>query len=250
LADQASLLVCKALDDDGSGETSHIVEAVNHCIDHGADVINLSLGSAKWSEALADALTDAAEAGVFAVCATGNSRYSTTWVASPADSEDAFGVNATNVPESGNRDDTKIAYFGCIGEDPGSTDVSGGASTGAQPHLAAPGMAVEAELPAGTSALSGTSMAAPHVAGAAALVRADTGATVEETWRRLTECAYPLPRAGTTETEFGLLDVDAALSDSPYPDSQADVRDDDAKARDEFNRTYSDAQGGVLMGLF
>ena len=178
------------------------------------------------------------------VVAVGNSRTSTVWVAAPASDEDALGVNATNVPPSGDREDVAPAMFGNVGPSPGTTDASGGATAGATPALAAPGMDIDAP-PVGP--LSGTSMAAPMVAGAAALLRArEPGLSVEETWDRLVECAYPAPGIGTTESEYGLLDVQAAVDDDPYTDDPADVLDDDAQARDGFNESLSDVQGGWL----
>ncbi len=242
-APSATVLALKALGDDGSGTTGDIVAGIEKAIDVGADVACLSLGSPQWSDALAKALADAREAGVFCAIAVGNSRYSTVWVSSPADAEAGFGVQACNVPESGNRDDTQLAYFGNTGPDPGSTDLSGGESEGVVPLLAAPGMKVTVEQPSGAKTLSGTSMAAPHVAGGAAVLRA-AGHTVDETWSRLTTCAYPLPNAGKTEAKHGLMDVEAAL-EGTEPDSEpADVRTSEAQSRDAFNETLSTVSGG------
>ncbi len=242
----ADILVAKSLGDDGSGEVGDIAAGLELAIAESADVVCLSLGSPKWSQSLADTMNAAWDAGVFPVVATGNDRYGTTYVACPASDDDAFGVNATNVPESGDRDDTKIAYFGNVGPHPGLGDFSGGKSRGATPKLAAPGMKVRVE-PFGV--LSGTSMAAPMVAGGA-LVLAAEGYTNEEIWDRLTACAYPLPNAGVTETEYGLLDVQAAVEGHEYEDSQEDVRNEAAIARDEFNRGYAEVRGRTLGGLF
>ncbi len=241
----AEIAVAKSLGDNGSGETHDIVAGLELAIEESVDVVCMSLGSPQWSQALADALDKAWDAGVCPVVAVGNDRYATTFVASPASDDDAFGVNATNVPESGDRDDAKIAYFGNIGPHPGLGDFSGGKSRGATPKLAAPGMNVRVE-PFG--ALTGTSMAAPMVAGGA-LVLAAEGYTNEEIWDRLTACAYPLPNAGVTETEYGLLDVQAAVEGHEYEDSQEDVRNDAAIARDEFNRSYSDVRGRRFGGF-
>jgi len=210
----------------------------------------MSLGSAQWSEALADALADAAENGVFCVVASGNSRTSTTFVHSPADAEDGFAVNASNVPESGARDDTRISYFGNPGPDSGTEDFSKGASEGATPQLVAPGMAITAMLPSDQQTLSGTSMAAPQVAGAAAVLRASESLDVETTRDRLTRTAHPIPNAGVTEAEHGLLDLQAALDDTEPDDDQADVAEGEAVARDEFNRTVSKSRGRTAWRLF
>ncbi len=242
----ADLAVAKSLGDDGSGETADIVAGIELAIEQSADVACLSLGSPQWSESIADALEEAWKAGVFCVVAVGNDRYATTFVACPASSERGFGVNATNVPESGNRDDTKIAYFGNVGPHPGNFDFSSGDSRGATPKLAAPGMSIRVDPP---GVKSGTSMAAPMVAGGA-LVLAAEGYTNEEIWDRLTSCAYPIPNAGVTETEYGLLDVKAAVNGKEYDKSQKEVRNDDAVARDNWNRAYAETRGRTLGGLF
>ena len=237
-APDATVLGLKVLGDDGSGQTADIVAGIEKAIDVGADVACLSLGSPQWSEALATALAEAREAGVFCAVAVGNDRYGSVWVASPADSSDGFPVQACNVPESGDRDETELAYFGNTGTDPGSTDLSGGESEGAVPLLAAPGMKVTIELPSGASTLSGTSMAAPHVSGGAAVLRA-AGHSVNETWDRLIEYAYPLPNAGATEAKHGLLDVKASLNATEPENEPGDVRTDEAAARDRFNEALS-----------
>jgi len=244
-ADQAEVLAAKVLGSDGSGNTDDIIAGVELAIEQDADVACMSLGSPVWNQALADAISRAVDEGVFVSVATGNSRYSTTWVASPADSSGGFGVNATNVPESGVRDDTKVAYFGNIGPDPGTTDLSEGASTGAKPTLLAPGMAVDVGW-----VLSGTSMAAPHTDGAAAVLRAaEPSLSVQETWDRLVAAGYPLPNAGKTEGDR-LVDLQAALNNVQPDDDPGDVRSDAASARDAFNEWYSSAQGGRFVGLF
>lgn len=237
-APNATVLGLKALGDDGSGQTADIIAGIEKAIDVGADVACLSLGSPQWSDALATALNDAREAGVFCAVAVGNDRMGSVFVASPADSSGGFGVQACNVPESGDRDETKLAYFGNTGPDPGSTDLSSGESEGAVPLLAAPGMKVAIELPSGLSALSGTSMAAPHVTGGAAVLRA-AGHSVDETWARLTEYAYPLQHAGKTEAKHGLLDVQASLEGTDPENDPADVRTAEAEARDDFNNVLS-----------
>jgi len=242
----AEIAGLKALDDDGGGETRYLVDAVDHAVDIGCDVVCLSLGSPRWSEALAKAIEEAVDEGVFVVAAAGNSRTTTVWIVSPASSEAGLGVQATNVPESGDRDEVKAAYFGNIGYHPGTVDLSGGASTDAVAELSAPGMNVSVE-PAGP--LSGTSMAAPQVGGAAALLLAyESNLNPAEVTERLRECAYPIEQIGVTESERGLLDVEAAVNDDPYEDDPEDVIDDAATNRDRFNRALSRIQARGLLG--
>ncbi|APX98752.1 peptidase S8 (plasmid) [Natronorubrum daqingense] len=244
-APEADLVTAKALDEDG-GAVADIVAGVDLAIDVDADVICMSLGSPQWSEALADALEDAWDAGAFTVVASGNDRVGTTFTAHPASAEHGLPVNATNVPESGDRDDTQIANFGNVGPHPGTQDFSSGASEGAGPELAAPGMQIEID-PVGT--LTGTSMAAPMVAGAAAVL-AGEGHDNEAIHDRLLESAYPVEHFGVTESEYGLLDLEAALEGREHDDDQADVRSDSARTRDDFNEALSVSRGRLILRLF
>jgi len=63
----------------------------------------------------------------------------------------------------------RSASFANVGPSPGTVNFSEGETSGVEVDIAAPGMAQEAQLDSGTTTLSGTSMAAPDVAGAAAL---------------------------------------------------------------------------------
>ena len=238
----ADILALKALDEDGNGEIKDLVAAVEHAINNGATEMCLSLGSPQWSQALVDVLEEAVENDIFVAIAAGNDRFGTTFVACPASSGQGLAVQACNVPSS--RDETKPAYFGCVGPHPGSQDFSEGKSAGATPDIAAPGMAVTVD----GNTLSGTSMAAPHVVGAASLLRARESLTVEETIDRLTATAYPVEHFGATEAEHGLLDVQAAVDNAEPEDDPADVRNDRADGRDGFNETLSATRGNFLFG--
>ncbi|MFC6720892.1 S8 family serine peptidase [Natrialbaceae archaeon GCM10025810] len=242
-APEADVLALKALDEDGSGSLSNLVAAVETAIDVGATEMCLSLGSSQWADGLTEALAEAVDEDIFVAIASGNDRIGTTFIASPASSGHGLAVQACNVPDDG-RGETKLAYFGNVGPHPGSQDFSDGESHGATPDIAAPGMNVSVD----GNRLSGTSMAAPHVVGGAALLRASEGLDVEETVDRLTKTAYPLPNAGETEAEHGLLDVQAAIDDEEPEDGPSDVRNGRAKSRDAFNETLSATRGSFLFG--
>ncbi|MFN0122324.1 MAG: S8 family serine peptidase [Blastocatellia bacterium] len=68
-----SLMSLKALDASGSGSISDVVEAIQYAIANGASVINCSFGTSSHSQALLDAINQAAGAGVIVVASAGNS---------------------------------------------------------------------------------------------------------------------------------------------------------------------------------
>jgi len=73
LAHGCSLMPVRALDENGSGTTATVTEAVTWAVEHGADVVNMSIGSAFGGPADMEAMQQAAEAGAVLVAATGNS---------------------------------------------------------------------------------------------------------------------------------------------------------------------------------
>jgi len=142
----ARLMALKALDADGSGGYADVASAVIYAADHGAQVINLSLGGDYDSQALHDAVIYAHDAGCVVVAATVNSGGAVLY---PAKYAEALAVAATD-----------------------SNDMWAGFSNyGPEVDVAAPGVSIYSTyLGGGYTYKSGTSMAAPHVAGLAALV--------------------------------------------------------------------------------
>ncbi len=158
-----------------NGNSPEIVAAIEAAVRDGMDVINLSLGEAEIEpgrDIVAAALDGAAAAGVVPVVAAGNSfgDLGAGSISSPGTSEQAITVAAETEP------DRTIAGFSSGGPTPLSLRM--------KPDVTAPGVDVLSSVPrrAGTwQFFSGTSMAAPHVAGAAALLRQrHRGWTVEQ----------------------------------------------------------------------
>ncbi|PCR88685.1 S8 family peptidase [Natrinema ejinorense] len=251
----ADLLICRALDSKGSGSTEAIAAAIDHAAANGADLLCMSLGSVTWSAALDDALASAKDQGMAAFVAAGNDRFGSTWVNSPADSEHALAVGATNVAVD-DRQNVKPAYFHNVGDDPGTTDLSGGESAGAMVDITAPGMAMTTLTPRTTGSviertLSGTSMATPCVVGCAGLVLASNpDLEPDELHDRLTTYARPVENVAVVEAEHGLVDAQAAIEKTEREDTQGDVMNDEATSRDAAYRALSSASGGFFTGLF
>jgi subtilisin family serine protease len=147
-----------------NGNVPELAAAVEAAVRDGMDVINLSLGEPEVDPArdlLARALDAAAVAGVTPAVAASNdfSEFGFGSVGSPGTSARAIAVGA-----SGGSTLERPASFSSAGPTPYSLRL--------KPDVMAPGVDVLSSLPEGSfGTLSGTSMAAPHVAGAAALLR-------------------------------------------------------------------------------
>jgi subtilisin family serine protease len=165
VAPDVTLIGYKVLAADGSGPTSGIIAAIERCADPNGDgdpsdhvhVANLSLGGPGDAEdAASRAVDNAVAAGVVMVVAAGNDGV-TASIGSPGTALGALTVAAID-------DDGRITDFSSRGPAP--------RLLGFKPDVSAPGFeVVSARLGGGTIAASGTSMAAPHVAGVAALLR-------------------------------------------------------------------------------
>lgn len=143
----ARIMALKVLDATGTGTYQQIAQAIVYAADSGAKVINLSLGGSEPSSVLEDAVNYAVAQGAVVVAAAGND-----------------GTNSANYP---------AAYAAAIAV--AATDSSNVRASfsnyGSYVDLSAPGVSILSTfLSSGYSSKSGTSMAAPHVAGAAALL--------------------------------------------------------------------------------
>ena len=148
-----------------NGNSPELVAAIEAAVRDGMDVINLSIGESEVEpsrDVVARALDAAAAAGVVPVVAAGNEfgDFGPGSVSSPGSAAAAITVGAV---EDGSASTLIHADFSSVGPAPISLRL--------KPDVAAPGVDVLSSVPGGWSALSGTSMATPHVAGAAALLR-------------------------------------------------------------------------------
>lgn len=155
MAPDAKILPVRVLDDGGGGFDSTIAEGIYYAADNGADVINMSLGGYGRSVLMREAVEYARDAGVTVVAAAGNAFFYSL-PSFPAAFPDVLSVAAAadEDPSTDNEELTKVWF-----SDWGHAD------------FLAPGVNVMSTTPDDTyDRFSGTSMAAPHVAGAAALV--------------------------------------------------------------------------------
>jgi len=143
-----TVLPYRVLDDDGVGDVVLVAEAIRMAVAAGADVLNSSFGTTADSELLDEVVEDAQEAGVVVVGAAGNDGRDRREY--PGATEGAIAVGAVGV------DDARAGF----------------SNRGLWVTVAAPGESIPSAYPSDRfAAWSGTSMAAPFVAGQAAVLR-------------------------------------------------------------------------------
>lgn len=214
-APDAEVHACKLFP---GGQISQLIEALEYCIEKQIDVVNLSLGGAQPSEALEQQIRRARNAGIACIVAAGNSGGAVQY---PAASPNVLAVAAigrlNEFPPDSYHTQTLTpqvdgngfyaARFSCFG-----------------PEIAvcAPGVAITSSVPDNNfAAWDGTSMAAPHITGLAALVLAHhpdfqgmslrNADRVEHLFRLIKMSCRPVQLGDQRKTGFGLPDVLMAL---------------------------------------
>lgn len=151
MAPNVVLVHGKGLGDGGSGSGSAIAAAMRWCVEQGAEIVSMSLGSSGEDSRITSAMRELAAAGVWVFCAAGNSGGGTPDVDWPARSEHCISVAALG-------SDLQPASF---------------TNRGAKIDTSGPGVGIwSTRSGGGYQQMSGTSMATPGVAGIMALYRA------------------------------------------------------------------------------
>ncbi|RUS48749.1 peptidase S8 [Cohnella sp. AR92] len=188
---QTKIMPVKVLDSSGAGTAYSVAEGIIWAADHGANVINMSLGNYASAEFLHDAVKYAHDKGVVLIAASGNDN--TDQPGYPAAYPEVFAVAATN------QDESKAEY----------------SNFGDYIDVAAPGTSIASTYPGSRyAALSGTSMASPHVSALASLVRAaNPSLTNEQVMELLRSTAKDLGAKGKdADFGYGQIDVNAAVA--------------------------------------
>ncbi|MBO5072889.1 MAG: S8 family serine peptidase [Eubacterium sp.] len=191
----AEIYSIRVLDDDNCAPVSRVIEGIYMAIEAKADIINMSFGVDTYSQALAQAVRDAENAGILVIAAAGNTGLAkeagtTSTVQYPAALEEVLAVGS--VDKRGDRADDS--------------------ATGSEISLTAPGELVRSTGMFGSGEVveSGTSLAAPQAAGAAALILERDKDVSPDFVRGLLK-ASANAYGETDEYGAGLIDVGYAL---------------------------------------
>jgi len=192
VAPNAKILPIKVLDQAGSGDARDVAAGVRYAADNGAKVINLSLGGAAESSSLSQAIAYANDKGALVVAAAGNGGASDKpkW---PASLDLTLAVTAVDQSNNATSFDQRGDYI----------------------DIAAPGANVVSTAKGDYVTLSGTSMAAGFVAGAAALLfAAEPRVTNAQVRDILLRTATDIGDPGRDVTfGVGLINMVAALAE-------------------------------------
>jgi subtilisin len=218
IAPDAEVFAIKVFPD---GRFSHLIEALDRCIELQVDIVNLSFGSNQGSELLDDKIREAKELGVACVVAAGSSSGPVQF---PASSPHVLAVAAV-----GKQGEFPAESYHATQVWEGSPDASEAYFSarftcfGSEIDVCAPGVAILSCVPPNDYAVwDGTSAAAAHVTGLAALVLAHhpdfqgpfkvrNAARVERLFQILRQSARPLNLGDPNRTGAGMPDAINAL---------------------------------------
>ncbi|MNI44762.1 Minor extracellular protease Epr precursor [compost metagenome] len=204
------VLPVKVLDQTGAGSTYAVAQGIIWAADHGAKVINMSLGNYADSEFLHDAVKYAYDKDIVLVAASGNDN--TERPGFPAAYPEVLAVAATDA----NNEKASFSNYGDYID------------------VAAPGVSIASTYPDSQyAALSGTSMASPHVTALAALIRSTNPLlTNEQVYDLIRKSATDLGDKGKDNYfGYGLIDVVKAVKAAEQSKSTASTTWPDFTAR-------------------
>ena len=197
IAYEAKIMPLKVLSGQGGGTVSDIADAIRFAADNGADVINMSLGGGGESQVMKDAIDYAYDKGVVIIAAAGNSNQNAA--AYPARYPKVISVSALDA--AGQK--APYSNYGA------GVDISA-------PGGSESGKVIQETIDPQTGetvfvGFQGTSMAAPHVAGVAALIKASGVSKPEEVLAVLTQASRKVQEDPFNHYGAGQLDAGEAV---------------------------------------
>ncbi len=200
IAPNATILPVKVLSNYGSGSASGIASGIDWAVDQGAQVINLSLGGS-YSKIIHLSIQKAVDDGVIVVAAMGND--GSNQANYPGGLEETIGVSALG-PTG------ELSFYSTHGK---GTDI---AAPGGDKQIGGEAGGVLQQTTKDSESyqyFQGTSMATPHVVGAAAVLLS-TGMTSEEVENALYKSSTGYEGGWTEKFGYGKLDLEQALRDN------------------------------------
>lgn len=219
VAFESTIMPLKVLGGDGRGSVPGIANAIRYAADHGAQVINMSLGGPLPSAVLGKAVAYAHDKGVTVVCAAGNEKRSR--VGYPAAHDGAVAVAA--VDGTGLR-----SWYSNWGKDldvsaPGGDTRADRNGDGFPDGVLQNTILLQNPMHSDYMWLQGTSMASPHVAGVAALV-VSRGITNPDEVEQILKRTAKHPNSVEWDKEYGAGVVDALAAVDASAESYAPER--------------------------
>jgi len=217
VAFDCSIMPVKVLNATGSGSHSWIADGIRYAADNGADVISMSLGGPSSSQTMEDAVAYAYNNGVTLVASSGNDYQEGNPTNYPAAYDDyVIAVGATRYDETRSYYSNTGSYLDIV--------APGGDTSVDQNEDSYYDGVLQQTFPEGYPCdfgyyfFQGTSMAAPHVSGVAALVIANGVTGPDNVRNRLQSTAEDKGTPGwDAEYGWGLVDAEAALGIGPTP---------------------------------
>ncbi len=209
VAPGANLIIGKVLSNEGEGDDSWVIAGMQWAVGEGARVISMSLGGSDPSDGT-DPMSQAvdqlsAQSGALFVIAAGNAGAEAS-MSAPGTADAALTVGAIDSND-------QLAYFSSVGPRYGDYAL--------KPDISAPGVDILADLAGGNAdigyytTMSGTSMATPHVAGAAAILAQEhpdwNGQQIKDA---LMSTSKALPDYTAYQVGDGRVDIAAAITDT------------------------------------
>ena len=196
VAPKATILPIRVLNQNGAGDSDDVIAAIDWAVQKGAKVINLSLGTNEPVAALKTMVSYANQMGIFVITSAGNA--GTTSMTFPA-------ADAQNAPYS-----DKLFSVGSVNSSGSRSSFS---NYGSALKFSAPGEQIYSAYPASQSAhMTGTSFAAPIIAGVVTLALADNPTAANDVQFYMANSTFGV---GLTGSLFGTLDVAKFLQKFP-----------------------------------